>query len=199
MTDERERVAEELRRVADEAHRKALLDGGAPLEFAPLPVPAERQPLPRVEAPPPMPLPAPPDPKAVNAAWKAEPPPPRGFQRLIHRLLERIFRPRFEAQQAFNARQVQLDNETLTYLSERFAATHRHYDHVLGLYGRHIEEIDERHRMLQDELVSHVHDLVKRIDLVLAEVERGRLSREAVIEDLRGRVARLEEALQRRV
>jgi hypothetical protein len=43
-----------------------------------------------------------------------------------------------------------------------------------------------------------VHDLVRRIDLVLAEVERGRLSREAVIEDLRGRVARLEEALQRR-
>ena len=199
MSDEREQVAEELRRVAEEAHHKALLAGGASVRSLPLPVVAEAQPLPRMQAPPPIPLPAPPDPSAVNAAWKTEPPPPRGFQRLLHRLLDQIFRPRFEAQQAFNARQVQLDNETLTYLSERFAATHRHYDHVLGLYGRHLDEIDERHNLLQAELVSHVHDLVKRIDLVLAEVERGRLSREAVIEDLRGRVARLEEALRRRV
>jgi hypothetical protein len=198
MSDERDRVAEELRRVAEEAHRKALLAGGAPVEFAPLPQRAEKRPLAGIEAPPPMTLPTPPDPQAVNAAWKAEPPPSRGLPRLIQRLFERTFRSRFEAQQAFNARQVQLDNETLRYLSERFAATHRHYDHVLGLYGRHIDEIDERHGMLQEELVAHVHDLVKRIDLVLAEVERGRLSREAAIEDLRGRVARLEEALQRR-
>jgi hypothetical protein len=198
MSDERERVAQELRRVAEEAHRKALLAGAAPVGFSPLPARTERRPLPGLEAPPPMTLPAPPDPQAVNAAWKAEPPPARGIPGLIHRLFERIFRPHFEAQQAFNARQVQLDNETLGYLSERFAATHRHYDHVLGLYGRHIDEIDERHGMLQEELIAHVHDLVKRIDLVLAEVERGRLSREAAIEDLRGRVARLEEALQRR-
>ena len=39
-------------------------------------------------------------------------------------------------------------------------------------------EIDERHLILQEELVAHVHDLVKRIDLVLAESERGRLGLE---------------------
>ena len=39
---------------------------------------------------------------------------------------------------------------------------------------RHMAEIDERHLILQEELVAHVHDLVKRIDLVLAEAEKGR-------------------------
>ena len=41
------------------------------------------------------------------------------------------------------------------------------------MHGRHMDEIDERHLILQEELVAHVHDLVKRIDLVLAEAERG--------------------------
>ena len=40
-------------------------------------------------------------------------------------------------------------------------ATHRHYDEVLGLHGRHMGEIDERHLILQEELVTHVHDLVQ--------------------------------------
>ena len=37
-------------------------------------------------------------------------------------------------------------------------------------------EIDERHLILQEELVAHVHDLVRRVDLVLSEAERGRLA-----------------------
>ena len=49
---------------------------------------------------------------------------------------------------------------------------------MLGIHGRHMGEIDERHLILQEELVAHVHDLVKRIDLVLAESERGRLGLE---------------------
>ena len=41
-------------------------------------------------------------------------------------------------------------------------------------YGRHMGEIDERHLILQEELVAHVHDLVRRVDLVLAEARAGR-------------------------
>jgi hypothetical protein len=102
-----------------------------------------------------------------------------------------------DAQVSFNSRQVQLDNETLAYVEARFAQTHRHYDDVLGVHGRHMAEIDERHLILQEELVAHVHDLVKRIDLVLAEAEKGRLSLEFALRDVRARVAKLEERLSR--
>jgi hypothetical protein len=98
-----------------------------------------------------------------------------------------------DAQVSFNARQVQLDNELLAYIDARLEATHRHYDAVLGGYGRHMEDIDKRHLILQEELVAHVHDLVKRIDLVLSESERGRLSLEFALRDLR---ARLEQRLR---
>ena len=65
-----------------------------------------------------------------------------------------------------------------------------------AIHGRHMGEIDERHLILQEELVAHVHDLVKRIDLVLAEAERGRSawSRPAGPADAPGR---LEERLRR--
>jgi hypothetical protein len=198
VSDEREEVAEELRRLAEEAQRRARRTGGVGGQPPSPPVLRETPPFRGRPSPPAAPLPSPPDPAAVNAAWRAEPPPSRGIRRLLHRLLERLLRPHFDAQQTFNARQVQLDNELVVYLGERLEATHRHYDHVLGLYGRHIDEIDERHIILQEELVSHVHDLVKRIDFVLAEAERGQLSREAVLEDLRRRIARLEETLKRR-
>jgi hypothetical protein len=198
VSDERERVAKELRSVVAAAHREALQAGDASLGSSPLAVVAKTPALPRLDAAVPLPLPAPPDPSGVNATWKAEPPAGGRVRKLFERLLSRLFRPRFEAQQAFNARQVQLDNAILAYLNERFAATHQHYDRVLGLYGRHIEEIDERHLMLQEALVSSVHDLVRRIDIVLAEVNRDQLSRNAALEELRTRVAALEEALQRR-
>ena len=130
----------------------------------------------------------------VNALWEARPARPLGA---LGRWLRRLLSPLFEAQVAFNSRQVQLDNETLSYLEARFAETHRHYDAVLGVHGRHMAEIDERHLILQEELVAHVHDLVKRIDLVLAEAEKGRLSLEYALRDLRARVGRLEERLDR--
>jgi hypothetical protein len=102
-----------------------------------------------------------------------------------------------QRQQDFNARQVQFDNELLAYVEARFDATHRHYDRILGLTGDHMGEIDERHLILQEELVAHVHDLVKRIDLVLGQSERGRLGLESALKDLRARVAGLEERLRR--
>ncbi len=140
----------------------------------------------------------PPDATAVNAGWRVEAPPPRGLAGLLYRLLERVLGPRLEAQRAFNAKQVQLDNETLRYVDERFAATHRHYDRALRRHDRHMEEINERHVILEKELVAHVQDLVRRIDLVLGEGDRGRLALEFAIEDVRARLTRLEEALRRR-
>ena len=188
--DERKRVAEELRRVREAVRERALLVPAAP---APAPAVREPAPVPR-EAEPPTPEPArPPDGSAVNAAWDTSQAATRGG--LLGRLLKRLLAPILEAQTAFNARQVQLDNELLAHLDTRFDATHRHYDRVLGIHSRHMEDIDERHLILQEELVAHVHDLVKRIDLVLAEAEKGRLSLEFALQDIRARLVRLEERL----
>jgi hypothetical protein len=195
MSEDRKDVAEELRRVREEVRRRALLEEGPAAVRAPAPEVRTPQPVPREELPPSEAPPSPPDAAAVNGAWRAEAPRPGGPGSLLCRLLERILAPRLEAQRAFNARQVQLDNEILRYLEERFAATHRHYDRILGLYGRHLGEADERHMILQEELVAHVQDLVRRIDLVLAESDRGRLSLEAALEELRASVRRIEELL----
>ena len=110
----------------------------------------------------------------------------------------RLFGGRLEAQSAWNAHQVRLDNEIVRYVEERFAVTHRHYDRLLGREGRRADEIDERHVLLERELVLHVQDLARRIDLVLAESSRGRAGQELVLADLRARLERLEEALRRR-
>ena len=198
MSEDRKDVAEELRRVREEVRRRALLEGtppagGAPAPEVRAPQPVAREELPLPEAPPSPP--SPPDAAAVNGAWRAEGPPSRGPGSLFRRLLERVLGPRLEAQRAFNARQVQLDNEMLRYVEERFAATHRHYDRILGLYGRHLGESDERHMILQEELVAHVQDLVRRIDLVLAESDRDRLALESALEEVRASLRRLEERL----
>jgi hypothetical protein len=141
--------------------------------------------------------PATPDAAALNESWRAEPRAPRGIAGVLFRFLDRLLGPRFEAQQEFNAQQVRLDNDLLRHLEERLAATHRHYDEVLGLYGRHLEEIDERHALLEKELVTHVEDLVRRVDLVLDGAERGRLSLEHELRDVRRRLEELRNALGR--
>jgi hypothetical protein len=92
---------------------------------------------------------------------------------------------------------VQLDNEMLEYLERRSAATHRHYDRLLGDLGRRLDEADERHRVLERELVGHVQDLVHRIDLVLTDGSRGRLALEFALEEVKERLTRLEKALRR--
>ena len=192
MSDERERVAEELRRVREEVRRRALLAGDAAPDLpAPRPV-TITVPSPEAQAPPAPPPPSPPDAALVNAAWRAEPAARGGIAGFLARLLARLLGPRLEAQVAFNSRQVQLDNELLAYLQARVEATHRHYDAVLGGVGRHLAEIDERHLILQEELVAHVQDLVKRIDLVLAESERQRRALDLVLQALRARVESLE-------
>ena len=197
MTEERRDVAEELRRVREEVRRLALLPGEAPAPALSTPEVRPPSAVKPEEMPPSEPAPEPPDAAAVNESWRAEAPAGGGLASRFRRLLERILGPRFEAQRTFNSRQVQLDNEILRYLEARFAATHRHYDRILGGYGRHLGEADERHMILQEELVAHVQDLVRRIDLVLAESDRGRLALEFALEDLRARLARLEEDRRR--
>ena len=139
------------------------------------------------------PLPAAPDLGPVNASWTTKPP-----LGLLGRLLAWIQGPQLEAQRVFNADQVRLDNALLKYLEDRLSATHRHYDRVLGRVGQRQDEADARHRLLERELVKHVHDLARRIDLVLAEADRGRPALEHALADLRERVARIEDALRAR-
>ena len=197
--DRRRQVADELRRVRDAVRDRALLDPD-PRSRLPSPIPLrtpERMP-PLPEPEPPVVTPRP-DNSALNAMWRILEAP----RRSLRDLLGRLRRPGLDAaatlqrQQDFNARQVQFDNELLAYVEARLDATHRHYDGILGLHGDHMGEIDERHLILQEELVAHVHDLVRRVDLVLGEAERGRLGLESALRDLRARVAALEERLRR--
>jgi hypothetical protein len=168
---------------------------------------AERRPedvlgaAPRVRAPEaaaPEPAPPPvtpvtrPDASAVNALWDVRAAAqPGGWKGRVGRLVRRAMAPFVDAQVGFNSRQVQLDNELLAYVDARLEATHRHYDTVLGGYGSHLQDVDKRHLILQEELVAHVHDLVRRIDLVLSESERGRLSLEFALRDVRARLEAL--------
>lgn len=197
MSDVEKRVAKQLRRVKEELSRKAAREGAHDSPLAPAPGARVVEALPELQPPPADSPPAPPDGSQVNESWRAPATAPGGIKGMAYRLLDRLLRPRFEAQEAFNAQQVQLDNEILRYLQERSAATHAHYDRLLGAYGRHLGEVDERHLILQEELVSHVADLVKRIDLVLERGERSRLSLEHELRNLRQQLEELRESLGR--
>ena len=137
--EERAQVALELRRVRELVRGRALheRDPGSVLgdpRATRTPEPVPREPIPAPEPPP-----ARPDATAVNAAWRVDGPPPTGGLRgFLRRLAESALGPRLQAQRDFNARQVQLDNAILDYVDARFAATHRHYDAVLGGVGRHL-------------------------------------------------------------
>jgi hypothetical protein len=193
----REDVAAELQRIRDSVRQRALVPReGKDLLPIPRPIRPPEQ-VPSAASPEPDPAPTRPDAAAVNDNWRAEAAPQSGLKGWLGRALERLLRPRFAAQVEWNARQVRLDNEILDYIDARFAGTHRHYDGVLGHTGRHLGEIDERHMIIQEELVAHVHDLLTRIDLVLAESEKGRVGLEHGLRDLRSRLAALEERLGR--
>ena len=190
MSGERERVADELRRVR-EAAREGTLSERSPVEvLGPPPEVRTAGAAPPPERPAPAPAPVRPDLGGVGASWDVRAAGvPGGVKGRLAQLARRLMAPFVNAQATFNSRQVQLDEALLGYVDARLAATHRHYDEVLGVYGRHLHDIDKRHLILQEELVAHVHDLVRRIDLVLAESERGRLSLELALRDLRARLA----------
>jgi hypothetical protein len=196
MTD-RQEVAEELRRVREAVRARALHEQPAVLPAAR--VVAVPGPMPPDRAPAPIDATARPDNAALNAGWRVrEALGGGGWRRLLARGLGRVLARVLDAQESFNSRQVQFDNALLDYIDARLTATHRHYDDVLGLHGRHMGEIDERHLIVQEELVTHVHDLVRRIDLVLGEAERGRLGLERDLRELRDRMRQLEERLAAR-
>jgi hypothetical protein len=192
--DEQDDVAAELVRVREEARAASVEGASEPAS------PVLRQAVPRrpEAASPAESWPAPPDATAVNEACPVDGTPRRGLLGLLERVVSRLLGGRLEAQRAWNAHQVRLDNDLLRYVEERLAATHRHYDRILALQGRRQDEVDERHVLLERELVVHVQDLARRIDLVLAESSRGRAGQELVLADLRARLARLEETLRRR-
>ena len=195
--NDRQQVADELRRVREAVRARALHQRAASLPAAravevPGPMPADPVPAPIAATPRP-------DNAALNAGWRVRDTlGGGGWRRLLARGLGRVLARVLDAQESFNSRQVQFDNALLDYIDARLEATHRHYDEVLGLHGRHMGEIDERHLILQEELVTHVHDLVRRIDLVLAEAERGRLGLERDLRDVRDRARQLEERLAAR-
>jgi hypothetical protein len=195
VVNDRQQVAEELRRVREKVRARALHERPAVLPPAapvtlPGAMPADPAPLPLVAVPRP-------DNAALNQGWRVREAAGAGggWRRLLARGLGRVLARVLDAQESFNSRQVQFDNALLDYIDARLDATHRHYDDVLGLHGRHMGEIDERHLIVQEELVAHVHDLVRRIDLVLGEAERGRIGMERELREIRDRVRQLESRL----
>lgn len=187
-------VARALERIRAEVRARAEAEGRPRFEPPPAPAPEVVPPPVPVEPPVTPVLPAPPDAAAVNEAWRADP----GPGRFLRRWLERALRSRLDAQVDFNSRQTQLDNALLEWLLARFAATHEHYDRLHEAGTRRMNEIDERHQNLQDRVVFHVHELVRRIDFVLEASERSRLSAEAEVRRLALRVEELEKRLDRR-
>jgi hypothetical protein len=99
--------------------------------------------------------------------------------------------PFVEHQVEMNSAQVQFDNAIVAYMDERMDRLVAHYDHVLGQHGKRMEEIDERHLILQQELIQHVHDLVKRIDFVFETAEQNHLYLEGFLRELREELGEL--------
>jgi hypothetical protein len=184
-------VTADLERIRAQVRERALHQAPQVRLAAPLPVRAPVVPQPDPE-PVAAALPVRPDPAAVNSLWRAEAAGDKPG--LLRRFVNRMVAPARAAQVAWNARQVQFDNELLAYVDGRLHATHLQYDSVLGIHAQHLQEIDERHLILQEELVAHVHDLVKRIDLVLSLSERETLGIEASLRELRARLSDLEPA-----
>ncbi len=115
---------------------------------------------------------------------------------LLRRLARFALGPVVERQVQMNSAQVRFDNELVRYVDERFDRMSRHYDRVLGLHGRRMQEIDERHLILQQELIRHVHDLVARIELVFEAAEQNHLYLEGTLRETREELSRISERLK---
>ena len=137
--------------------------------------------------------PPPPDLRPVNESWPAAIPRSSGA---MAALVDGSREKHREAQVKFNSDQVQLDNALVGWTAEHFAATHRHYDGVIAQMQKRMDDIDTRHRELERELVRHVHEMARRIDVVLGEGEKGRVSHEAALRSVRERLRALEEKLK---
>ena len=126
----------------------------------------------------------------LNLLWNVAGAKPLGFPgklvSLFRRHLQRFaLGPVVERQVQMNSAQVRFDNEVIEYVDARVDRMARHYDHVLGLHGKRMEEIDERHLILQQELIRHVHDLVERIEFVFETAETNHLQIDAALRETR--------------
>ena len=158
-------------------------------------------------------IPSSPSTERLNASWDIsaafDAPPPGRMSRFfspLRRPLQRLIRfalgPVFERQVDLNSAQVKFGNELVQYIDARLDGISAHYDQMLGLYGKRMEEIDERHLILQQELVRHVHELVKRVDFVFETAEQNHLYLEGMLmeareelRDIAQRARQLEEKL----
>jgi len=113
----------------------------------------------------------------------------------LARLVRFALGPVVERQVRVNSAQVRFDNEMVRYVDERFDRMSRHYDRVLGLHGRRMEEIDERHLILQQELIRHVHDLVARIEFTFEAAEQNHLYLEGTLRETREELSKIAERL----
>jgi len=152
-------------------------------------------------------LPSSPGREHLNASWDTSStlrdPPSGGWGRLfaplkkpLQRLVGFALGPAIERQAAWNSSQVRFDNELVAYVDARLDRLSHHYDHVLGLHGKRMEEIDERHSILQQELVRHVHDLVERIEFVFESAETNHLYVEGMLRETRDELLELLERLR---
>jgi hypothetical protein len=188
---ERRKSADALQRVAEEARgADSVRPSESVLGTVEEPQPGTR-PLP-VESAPRWNPPAPPDLKPVNESWPAGGPPSSSA---LSALLDGSREKTREAQIRFNADQVQLDNALVTWIAAHFEATHRHYDGVIGTMQKRMDDLDTRHRELERELIRHVHEMARRIDVVLGEGEKGRVSHESALRSIRERLRALEEKI----
>lgn len=189
---ERRKSADALDRVKERAREE-------PAVRAAESVLGPREPVKEIGAPelgspetPPWSPPSPPDLAPVNESWSLGGSRPSGISNLLDGGSREKHR---EAQVKFNADQVQLDNGIVSWTAAHFAATHTHYDAVVARMQKRMDDIDTRHRELERELVRHVHDMARRIDVVLGEGEKGRVSHEAALRSIRERLRALEEKL----
>lgn len=191
---ERERLesAKDLNRVKEGASEEPVARTAESVLGPPEPV-KEIGPEPLAPETPAWNPPAPPNLSPVNESWPAGGPRPSSG---IATLLDGSREKDREAQVKFNADQVQLDNALVSWTAGHFAATHTHYDAVLARMQKRMDDIDTRHRELERELVRHVHDMARRIDVVLGEGEKGRVSHEAALRSIRERLRALEERLR---
>ena len=107
------------------------------------------------------------------------------LRRPLQRLIKFALGPLIDRQAEWNSAQVKFDNDIVTYIDARVDRLVAHYDEVLGAHSKRMEEIDERHLILQQELIQHVHDIIKRIDFVFETAEQNHLYLEGSIREVR--------------
>jgi hypothetical protein len=107
------------------------------------------------------------------------------LRRPLQRLIKFALGPLIDRQAEWNSAQVKFDNDVVAYIDARVDRLVAHYDDVLGSHGKRMEEIDERHLILQQELIQHVHDIIKRIDFVFETAEQNHLYLEGSLREVR--------------